>query len=239
MAVYKITPDNKVILIKFNSPEEEYEFYQNNKLMGYKLINDSKLPEFKYIDCLEYNPETKQIIVNTDCEIEKLKKDLIQEINQRADRYIFQKLNSLGWGQTYSECLSELNNSITSTETELLVIMKKYKPDFTISELREKVALYLMGKITNDNVINELNQLKVSENDKKVILEILKEAAEVSKLLYWKDNIVWKYVEQKEKEIENANDIESLKLITRADKERNPNIKGIIFDLENDCPLNI
>jgi len=239
MAVYKITNDNRVILLRFNSHEEEYNFYENNKLLGYKLIDDKDLPEFRYVDCLRYDSKQDKIIIDVNCEIEKLKKELIAEINRRADNYIFQKLKSLDWGQTYSECLSELNNSVTSTETELLVIMKKYKPDFTITELREKVALYLVGKLTNEDVISELNQLKVSDSDKKTILEVLKEASTVARLLYWKDNIVWKYVEQKEKEIENTNDIESLKLVTRTEKETNPNIKGIVFDLDKDCPLEI
>jgi len=238
--LYKVGANGQLILLEFASEAEEYEFLQLNALLGYKKINKDELPEFRFKECLKWDSEQQKIVVDTECELEKLKQQLIQQINRAAEEYITKKLRELDWGKTYAEIISELNNSKEYVEGTLYALVKPYKPDITPDYIKRKVIEYLIGAYTKEDAIKELNQLNIPENKQKTILSVLVDAANIAQLIKW-TNDVWNYVEQKEKEIKVAADFDSLKLLDARTierlKEAKETVEGIRFDLEVDVPL--
>jgi len=238
--LYKVGANGQLIVLEFANESEEYEFLQLNAQLGYKQIDKSQLPEFRYKECLKWDSEQQKIVVDINCELKKTKEQLIQQINNAAESYITNKLRELDWGKTYTEIISELNNSKDYVEGTLYALIKPYKPDITPDYIKQKVIEYLIGSFTKEDVIKELQQLNIPKNKQTTILSVLVDAANIAQLIKW-TNDVWQYVEEKEKEIKTATDLDSLKLLSAADikqlqKENKP-IKGIRFDLEVDVPL--
>jgi len=136
---------------------------------------------------------------------QQAKARLKRQLNLDARNRILQKLRELDWGETYEECIAELQNSATSTETEILYRLKPFKPDLTLTEIREKVAMFLAGKYTQQDLMNELSSLGIDPQAQPEILDLFRQAREIAELLYWVEQ-VWKEVEGLEKQIDNAKD---------------------------------
>jgi roadblock/LC7 domain-containing protein len=81
-----------------------------------------------------------------------------------------------------------------------------------LTEVRQKIAEYLAGTYTAEDAVKEMQEAGLTEEEAQKYLSLLGYAVEVAKLLYWVEEI-WDYVEQKEKEIEQATTVEELEQI--------------------------
>jgi len=138
---------------------------------------------------------------------EKTKDELLREyketqianLNRRTKSYIARTLKELDWGDTYEEALSELQNSALDTETRILYFLRPKVADITLTQIREKIALYLAGQYTTEDLQKELEEKGFTQEEIEKFLPLFAEAAEVASLIYWTGE-VWK----KEKELEGA-----------------------------------
>ena len=133
-------------------------------------------------------------------------------INYAAKSYITEYLRYNDWGETYEECLSELQNTAISTETKILYFLKPKIPNLTLTQIRENIALYIAGQKTKEEIIQELTQAGLTQEEINQYFDLLKSAVEVAKLINWVEE-VWDYEEQIEAQIENTTTIEELEQI--------------------------
>ncbi|RUM30660.1 MAG: hypothetical protein DSY42_04200 [Aquifex sp.] len=182
----------------------------NEKFEVIEIETQETLPEFfvvrksgEKITVEELPPEEKQRVKQL--KFQQTKERLKRQLNLDARNRILQKLRELDWGETYEECIAELQNSAISTETEILYRLKPFKPDLTLTEIREKVAMFLAGNYTQQDFMNELSSLGIDTQAQPEILDLFRQAREIAELLYWVEQ-VWKEVETLEKQIDNAKD---------------------------------
>ena len=144
--------------------------------------------------------------------LQSKKIEAINFINNRAKQNILNNLKSQDWGNTYEECLSELQNTAISTETKILYFLKPKIPNLTLTQIRENIALYIAGQKTQDQIIQELQTAGLTQAEIDQYFELLTSAVEVAKLINWIEQ-VWNYVEQVETQIQNTTTIEELEQI--------------------------
>ena len=205
MAVFRVLENGTAFLVKSIRPEEEEEFIRLNP-KGF--IRVETYPPTRY-DCYRYNSETKAIEIDQECELLKHKEAQIAELNRKTKNFIAQTLKNLDWGDTYEEALSELQNSALDTETRILYFLKPKIADITLTQIREKIALYLAGQYTTEDLQKELEKKGFTQEGIEKFLPLFAEAAEVASLIYWTEE-VWKKEEELEKAIEEANSIEEI-----------------------------
>jgi len=141
--------------------------------------------------------------------LEEYKQNKIAGLNRRTKEYIAKILKNLDWGDTYEETLSELQNSALNTETRILYFLGRKIADITLTQIREKIALYLAGQYTTEDLQKELEKKGFTQEGIEKFLPLFAEAAEVASLIYWTEE-VWKKEEELEKAIEEANSIEEI-----------------------------
>ena len=135
-----------------------------------------------------------------------------QSLNAQAKQHIQSYLQHQDWGETYEECLSELQNTAISTETKILYFLKPKIPNLTLTQIRENIALYIAGQKTAEDITNELTQAGLTKEEINQYFDLLKSAIEVAKLINWVEEI-WDYEEQIEAQIQNTKTIEELEQI--------------------------
>jgi len=205
MAVFRISPDGKAFLVKSIQPEEEEEFI---KLNSKCFIRVKTYPKSRY-DCYKYNFEKKQIEIDQECELQKHRETQIKELNQKTKAHIEKTLKELDWGDSYEEALSELQNSALDSETRILYFLKPKIADITLTQIREKVALYLAEQYTTEDLQKELKEKGFTQEEIEKFLPLFAEAAEVASLIYWTEEI-WKHEEKLEEEIQKAESVEEI-----------------------------
>jgi len=205
MAVFRVLPNGKAFLVKSIRPEEEEEFL---KLNSKGFIQVKTYPKSRY-DCYRYNFETKQIEIDQECELQKHRETQIRELNQKTKAYIERTLKELDWGDSYEEALSELQNSALDSETRILYFLKPKIADITLTQIREKVALYLAGAYTPQDLQKDLKEKGFTEEEIEKFLPLFAEAAEVASLIYWTEE-VWKHEEKLEEQIQKATSIKEI-----------------------------
>jgi len=201
--------ENTGKLYQINIPPQDEDLFLDLQKKGkikFLKLSPSDLPYSPY-PFYKYD-ENGSIVPDLD----RIKSRKIEEINRQAKGYILFNLHSLDWGDTYEECLAELNSSAQVTETKILYLLKPHKPSLTLTEVRKKIAEYLAGTYTAEDAVKEMQEAGLTEEEIQKYLSLLGYAVEVAKLLYWVEE-VWDYVEQKEKEIKQATTVEELEQI--------------------------
>jgi len=204
MAVFRVLENGKAFLVKLR-PEEEEEFIRLNS-KGFVRVDT--YPQSRY-DCYKYNSETAAIEIDQECELQKDKKVQIAELNRKTKDFITRTLKNLDWGDTYEEALSELQNSALDTETRILYFLKPKVTDITLTQIREKLTLYLAGQYTTEDLQKELEEKGFTQEEIEKFLPLFAEAAEVASLIYWTEE-VWKKEEELEEAIQKAASIEEI-----------------------------
>jgi len=205
MAVFRVLEYGKAFLVKSITPEQEEEFIRLNP-KGF--IRVETYPQSRY-DCYRYNSETKAIEIDQECELQKHKEAQIAKLNQRTKEYIAKILKDLDWGNTYEEALSELQNSALNAETRILYFLRPKVADITLTQIREKIALYLARQYTTEDLQKELEEKGFTQEEIEKFLPLFAEAAEVASLIYWTEE-VWKYEEELEEAIQKAESVEEI-----------------------------
>lgn len=208
--IFKVDEDGKLEEIEVPPAEEDLfiEIQKEGKIKFIK-VSPEQLPKCsKFIKCFYRLNKDGEIVIDVD----RLKTCQKKQLNDLAVRYIKSKLVNLDWGNTYEECLAELNSSAQVTETKILYLLKPHKSDLTLTEVRQKIAEYLAGTYTAEDVVKEMQEAGLTEEETQKYLSLLGYAVEVAKLLYWVEE-VWDYVERKEKEIEQTTTVEELEKI--------------------------
>ena len=163
----------------------------------------------------------KPLIEITNRSINNLEKKK-KQLSNIAKKYIEKILKQLDWGDTYEECLSELQNTAISTETKILYFLKPKIPNLTLTQIRENIALYIAGQKTKEEIIQELTQAGLTQEEINQYFELLTSAVEVAKLINWIEQ-VWKEEEKLEQEIEKGNFNEKILYADEIDlKNMNP-----------------
>lgn len=204
--------DKKLYRVRINSSEEDvFLSLQSMGKTRFLKVDPINLPKSKspLLSMPEYEISEEGTIV---IDLDRSKPIAKQELNRQAKNYILQELSNLDWGNTYEECLAELNSSAQVTETKILYLLKPHKPDLTLTEVRQKIAEYLAKTYTAEDAVKEMQEAGLTEEETQKYLSLLGYAVEVAKLLYWIEE-VWDYVEQKEKEIDQATTVEELEKI--------------------------
>ena len=75
-------------------------------------------------------------------------------------------------------------------------------PDVSSDEIKRKVGLFVIGKFTEEQAIQELQSKGLNEEQINEVLQLLTRAVEIAKIINWKEEI-WKKEEKLEKEIES------------------------------------
>ncbi|GEM_PF-3495894 len=146
----------------------------------------------------------------TDDDVLKEEKETqIRKLNQKTKDYITKILRKLDWGNTYEEALSELQNSALDTETRILYFLKPKLDDITLTQIREKIALYLAGQYTIEDLQKDLEEKSFTQEEIEKFLPLFAEAAEVANLIYWAEE-VWEKEEELEEAILKATSIEEI-----------------------------
>ena len=106
-------------------------------------------PDWQPLDC-NWDDELvfengKWRIKTKEEKFQEYKQTQIAKLNRKAKDYIAQILKELDWGVSYEEALSELQNSALDAETRILYFLKPQIADITLTQIREKVALYPRG----------------------------------------------------------------------------------------------
>ena len=135
--------------------------------------------------------------------LQDYKDQKISTLNQHTKNYVAQILKNLDWGDTYEEALSELQNSALDTETRILYFLKPKIADITLTQIREKITLYLAGSYTLQDLQKELEEKGFTQEEIEKFLPLFSEAAEVASLIYWTEE-VWKHEEKLEEAIQKA-----------------------------------
>lgn len=203
---------NSGLLYQIHIPAEQEDVFlelQSKGKLKYIKVSPEKLPKTSLRIKLYYKRNKNGKIT---FDLDRIKPEFTKSINQQAKRHILNILKRQDWGNSYEECLAELNSSAQVTETKILYLLKPYKSDLTITDIRQKVADYLVGKYTAEDVKTEMKNAGLKDEEVEKYLSLLGYAVEVAKLLYWVEE-VWDYVEQKEKEINQAATIEELEQI--------------------------
>ena len=169
-----------------------------------------KLSELKSI-FINIKSKNKELGINTDnYEVEGIKPVAKRDISNFTNIYIQNILKRLDWGNTYEECLTELNHTI-ETERDFVIDLLRGKTNLTMTELTEKVIDYIKGKYTTQDVLNEINNIDITDEEKNELLKALKELAEAGKITAW-IRLIWKKEAELEKEIESKTLEELLEL---------------------------
>ena len=201
--------ENTGKLYQINIPPEDEDIFleiQKKGKLKYLKLSPSDLPLSPYPF---YRYDEDGTIVP---DLDRIKPEEVKKLNNNAKGHILSKLRSLDWGDSYEECLAELNSSAEVLEAKILYLLKPHKPDLALTEIRQKIAEYLAGTYSAEDAQRELQELGLSEEEIHKYLSLLGYAVEVAKLLYWVEE-VWDYVEQKEKEINQASTLEELEQI--------------------------
>jgi len=88
-------------------------------------------------------------------------------------------------------------------------IKKPKIADITLTQIREKLALYLAGQYTVNDLKTELTNNKFTQDEIEKFLPLFSEAAQIASLIYWIES-VWRKEEEIEKQINNAQTIEEI-----------------------------
>ncbi len=137
------------------------------------------------------------------------KEILKQEISNRTDTYIQQKL------QEIDEDLADITSEAQVIEGRILYIAAKEGISITTDEIKQKIALYVAGPYTQDDAINDLKTKGLSDQAIQEILPLLQRGAEIARILNWKEEI-W----QKEAELEKQVDSMSLEDLLQLDVKK-------------------
>lgn len=200
------------LLYQINVPADQEDVFlelQSRGKLKYVKVSLEELPK----TTLRIKPYYKRDKDgNITFDVDRMKPGFTASINQQAKSYILNVLKLQDWGTSYEECLAELNSSAQVTETKILYLLRPHKPDLTLTEVRQKIAEYLAGAYSAEDAVKEMKEAGLTEEETQKYLSLLGYAVEVAKLLYWVEE-VWEYVEQKEKEIEQATTVEELEQI--------------------------
>ena len=203
---------NTGLLYQINIPADQEDVFlelQSQGKLKYVKVSPGELPKTTPRIKPYYKRDKDG---NITFDVDRMKPEFIASINQQAKSYILNTLKQRNWGDTYEECLAELNSSAQVTETKILYLLKPHKTDLTLTEVRQKIAEYLAGTYTAEDAVKEMQEAGLTEEETQKYLSFLGYAVEVAKLLYWVEE-VWDYVEQKEKEIAQATTVEELEQI--------------------------
>lgn len=170
-------------------------------------------PDWQPLDC-NWDDELvfengKWRIKTKEEKFQEYKQTQIAKLNRKAKDYIAQILKELDWGVSYEEALSELQNSALDAETRILFFLKPKIAGITLTQIREKVALYLASQYTTENLQKELSEKGFTQEEIERFLPLFAEAAEVASLIYWTEE-VWKKEEELEETIQKTESIEEI-----------------------------
>ena len=204
--------DQSGILYQIQIPQDEEDIFlqlQSKGKLKYIKVDPKDLPQTNLHIPLFYKKNKNGNII---FDLSRIKPKAIESVNRQAKGYILNILINKDWGDTYEECIAELQSSATFLETKLLHILKPVKTILTLSEIREKVALYLAGTYTQANLITELQNLGLTQAKINSYMTLFVQAADVAKLIYWTEQ-VWDYIAQIETQIKAATTINELENI--------------------------
>ena len=154
--------------------------------------------------------------------LKERKEDAISYLNIKAKQFITDILKELNWGDTYEEALTELQNTAISIETKILYFLKPKIPTVTLTEIREKLALYIAGQYSVDDLKTELSNNNFSDEEIEQFLPLFTEAARVASLIYWIES-VWEEEEKLEEQINNAQSVDEINNILSSVQFPTPN----------------
>jgi len=128
-----------------------------------------------------------------------------------AKRRVVKALDNYTTVRVIPQFLAKFNEELNDIQTELenikgtiLYILKKHNvTGITIDDVSYKVILYALGRYDSEQAEQELSQLNLDEDTKKLVIEKLGRAAFIAKLIMAKEEI-WEAEEQIEKQIESA-----------------------------------
>jgi len=188
------------------------------------LIKVIKLEKFIYENIEPYYiDEQGNKIWNIPQDINKLKNAFKDTLDWLTTRYIVEELEKI------QEELSDIATEETNIRGRIIRILRKNGINLTTDEIIYKITQYLEGKITDEQVQKELEKYKqLKPEDKIKILNLLKRAVEIAKIIEWKEKI-WEIEEQLESQIDQIDNIdELLKLdLRKLVKEKYPSIETI------------
>jgi len=170
------------------------------------------------------DPEQGQYLEDLGVDIISITKEhLKKELDKLSTRYINEQLEKI------REDLSDIATEETNIRGRIIRILRKNGIDSTTDEIIYKITQYLEGEITDEQVQKELEKYKqLKPEDKIKILNLLKRAVEIAKIIEWKEKI-WEIEEQLESQIDQIDNIdELLKLdLKKLIKEKYPSIETI------------
>jgi len=141
-------------------------------------------------------------IIEPDVCLELLKHKYIKQINLKAKIQIQQMLSD--WGDSYEECISELNQSYNVYESKLIDLL-----DISLDQLKRLAYRVLDDDIDIDTII-KIYKEEITNDEYNTIKHMLESYVEIVKLMN-KVEDVWSQVEILENVIKEINDIKSLK----------------------------
>jgi len=104
----------------------------------------------------------------------------------------------------FNEELNDIQTELENIKGTILYILKKHNvTGITIDDISYKVILYALGRYDSEQAEQEVSQLNLDEDTKKLVIEKLGRAAFIAKLIMAKEEI-WEAEEQIEKQIESA-----------------------------------
>ena len=139
----------------------------------------------------------------------KYKKEFVDLTND----FLLSVLSKYDWGETYEECIAELNQSTFSVLTELLYYIRKRDNTITTDDIRIQIIEFWLNNRTVREIKNNLEEKGFDENEIRNIMELYKRGIEVLKFQYFVDR-AWNLEESIESKLEhvvNDEDFEDLK----------------------------
>jgi len=151
--------------------------------------------------------EMKQLIsidTTVEYDLENLKKCAKYYLDIETSRYIDLQLNRI------QEDLSDIATEEPDIKSRIIRILKSKKINLSTDDIIYKITQYILGEIADEQVQKELDSYKqLTPEDKVKILNLLKRAVEIAKIIEWKEKI-WDIEEQLESQIDQIDSIEKL-----------------------------
>ena len=137
-------------------------------------------------------------------DINKLKDAFKDTLDWLTTRYINEQLEKI------QEDLSDIATEESSIKLQIIDILYERGIDITTDKVLYKISLYLKGKLTEEDAKKELDSYEqLTPEDKVRILNLLRRAVEIAKIIKWKEKI-WNIEEQLESQIDQIDSIEKL-----------------------------
>ena len=216
MAVFRVEPDGKARLIDIDPKlEKEFVALNNNSNAKVRFVYVENYPDTPYKDCYVYDFEHEIIQLDEDCVLNHVKQETAKKIEDDAEQMMFQVLSEKDWcKKDYTECINELQATITNKGNKIFYMLKKRIPDITRDEIAFKIASWIAGEYTEDDLIQEMKNKGFTDEEIQSFLKLFTELAIASKLFYWTEE-VQDYVEQVQKQILEAQSVDEVKQIVQ------------------------